>query len=65
MAADGAVLEAKVVSSSAHSVLDEAAVRYVRASHFPVYTPTGSSASACYVVRVPIAFRFDGSVDGS
>lgn len=65
VAADGAVLEAKVVSSSAHSVLDEAAVRYVRASHFPVYTPTGSSASACYVVRVPIAFRFDNSVDGS
>ncbi|WP_291220255.1 energy transducer TonB [Dokdonella sp.] len=65
VAADGSVLGASILKASAHSVLDEAAVQYVRASHFPVYTPPGSSAPACYLVRVPIAFRFEGSVDKS
>jgi protein TonB len=63
VAADGTVLEATVLNASGHRVLDEAAIRNVSARRFPVYTPLGSSTSACYTVNVPITFRFDGSGD--
>lgn len=63
VSADGTVLEATVLNASGHRVLDEAAIRNVSARRFPVYTPLGASMAACFTVKVPIAFRFDGSGD--
>ena len=53
----GRVVTASVATSSLHAVLDEAALRYVQSSQFPLFFPPNQSAPACYDVLFPFQFN--------
>ena len=62
---DGLVLDAKVTLPSPYAILNEAALRSVNASRFPIHVPVSSSGPVCYQVSVPMEFTLKALGDES